>query len=163
MLKTSENFRGNILGVLRVTLGAMFVWSALMKIERPMDFLDSVYQYQLFGAKADLLLAICIPWAELVAAICLLGGIFLNGAFVLTTLLGAGFVFAVGSALERGLNISCGCFASPSDSQIGYGTLLRSISVLAGGLIGLLLVRRVIPNNTLPEQSSPHPQIHGSH
>jgi hypothetical protein len=147
-----------LLGTIRFVIGAMLLWGSLTKIGRPFEFLNTIYHYQMSGPKLSLMVAICIPWLELTAAICLLGGIFLDGALVITCLLGAIFSVAVGSALLRGLKISCGCFTSANDLQIGYRTLVRSLSILLAGLVGLWLLRRTTPEPTaLLNTGSPTP------
>jgi len=71
-----------------------------------------------------------LPWAELLVGICLIGGIFISGALLVSIAMGAMFSFVISSALYRGLNISCGCFSALSAEQIGYTTLIRALLIL---------------------------------
>jgi hypothetical protein len=126
--------RGRLLSaflfVIRVGLGCMFLYSSLPKIRQPYDFLGDVYNYELLGPKLGVLVAMTLPWAELFVGICLIGGIFVGGALLVSLGMGAMFTFVLSSALYRGLNISCGCFSSSSTEQIGYATLIRALVIM---------------------------------
>ncbi len=111
--------------IVRLALGCMFLISALPKIRQPYDFLGDVYGYELVGPKLGMLIAMTMPWAELLVSICLLGSIFVGGALLISAGMAAVFTFALSSALYRGLEISCGCFGGGGDS-IGYSTVIRA-------------------------------------
>lgn len=116
--------------LVRIGLGCMFLWSSLPKIRQPYDFLSDVYSYELVGPKLGMLVAMTLPWMELLVGICLVGGIFVGGALLASVGLGATFTFVIASALYRGLEISCGCFSSSAGDQISYLTLVRAIVIL---------------------------------
>jgi uncharacterized membrane protein YphA (DoxX/SURF4 family) len=116
--------------VVRLGLGCLFLWSSLPKIRQPYDFLSSVYNYELVGPRLGVLIAMTLPWAELLVGICLVGGIFVSGALLVSTAMAAMFIFVIASALYRGLPISCGCFSAPGAGAIGYSTLIRSCAIL---------------------------------
>jgi uncharacterized membrane protein YphA (DoxX/SURF4 family) len=120
--------------VVRVALGCMFLYSALPKIRQPYDFLSTVYSYELVGPKLGLLVAMVLPWLELLVGICLLGGIFVSGALLASAGMAAMFAFVLGWALYQGMRISCGCFGGGS-APIGYLTLLRAIGILLASLL----------------------------
>ena len=50
-------------------------------------------------------LAITLPWIELFAGICLIIGVFIDGATVLVVLMNIVFIFAISQALARGISI----------------------------------------------------------
>lgn len=118
--------------IIRVTLGCLFVWSSLPKVFLPHRFLGDVYAYRLAEPVLGMIVAMVLPWCELLTGICLLGGVFVSGA--LLTCMGMALVFlvAVSWALYQGLNISCGCFGSSASVPIGSGTLVRIIAILVG-------------------------------
>ena len=126
--------RGRLLSaflfIIRVGLGCMFLYSSLPKIRQPYDFLGDVYNFEILGPKLGVLVAMTLPWAELLVGICLIGGIFVSGALLVSIAMGAMFSFVIASALYRGLNISCGCFSSSSAEQIGYITLIRALVIM---------------------------------
>lgn len=131
--------------LLRFGLGIMFLTSSVPKIRQPYDFLSSVYNYELVGPKLGVLVAMVLPWAELLVGICLIGGIFVSGALLVSIAMGAIFSFAVASALQRELNISCGCFSASSTEQISYVTLIRALVIMLISAIAYLSVMCVRP------------------
>lgn len=132
--------------IVRIGLGCTFLYSSLPKIRQPYDFLSSVYKYEMVGPKLGLLIAMVLPWAELMVGVCLLGGIFVGGALLVSIALGAMFTFVIGSAMYRGLNISCGCFSSTG--SIGYATLIRACAVMLFSLAAYIIVICVQPGST---------------
>lgn len=134
--------------VVRLGLGCLFLWSSLPKIRQPYDFLSSVYSYELVGPKLGVLVAMTLPWAELLVGICLLGGIFVSGALLASIGMAAMFTFVLTSALYRGLQISCGCFSASGAGVIGYSTLIRACAIFLASiaayisLVGLRLEDR---------------------
>ncbi len=127
---------GYFLLAARLALGGILLWSCLPKLYQPYDFLSNVYQYELVGPKLGMLVAMALPWMELILGICLLGGIFSGGALLATVALMAVFVFCQGSALYHGLAIACGCFETSNAGFISYATLLRTLLFLALALAG---------------------------
>ena len=127
---TRQRLRSGFTIAVRLGLGCLFLYGSLPKIRQPYDFLSSVYNYELVGPKLGMLAAMVLPWAELLVGICLIGGIFVSGALLVSIGMGAMFSFVIGSALYRGLNISCGCFSASSVEQIGYTTLIRACVIM---------------------------------
>lgn len=124
-----------VLGI-RFLLGGIFVWSGLAKIRQPYDFLSNVYDYELVGAKLGLLVAVVLPWLEVLVGAALLIGLFAGGGMLGAFFLCALFVGVQSSALARGLTIACGCFSATSAGLISYTTLIRtSLLLLASGAI----------------------------
>lgn len=109
--------------VCRVGLGVSFLLSAVPKLQMPYQFLSSIYGYEIVGPLAGIFLAVSLPWLEIVLAILLLGDIFVGPAFLLSALLSSLFVFAQGSALYHGLDISCGCFSQAEPDMVSFVTL----------------------------------------
>ena len=120
--------------LVRLGLGCMFIYSALPKIRQPYDFLHDVYNYEIVGPKLGLLVAMTLPWLELLAGICLLGGIFVGGALLVSAGMAVMFSFVISWALYQGLDISCGCFGSGAE-KITYVTLIRAIGIFLASLL----------------------------
>ena len=131
--------------LIRIALGAVFLWSSLPKLRQPYDFLGSVYQYEMVGPKLGVFVATVLPWLEALLGVCLLGSVFVRGSLLLAAGLLAFFTFAQASVLWRGLAISCGCFGS-SGELISYATVLRTALLFVAALVAftlpLLLSRR---------------------
>jgi putative oxidoreductase len=128
----------------RMGLGAMFIMSSLPKIRQPYMFLGNVYGYELVGPKLGVLVAMVLPWVELFAGVCLVGGVFVGGALLISMGMGAMFTFVLASALWRHLDISCGCFSSSAAGKISYVTLIRAIVITvlsAAAYAGVILLQ----------------------
>ena len=125
--------------VARVGLGCLFLWSSLPKIRQPYDFLSNVYNYELVGPKLGMLMAMTLPWLELLVGICLVGGIFVSGALLASVGMAAMFTFVLASALYRGLEISCGCFGASAE-VISSSTLIRACLILLFSLAAYICV-----------------------
>jgi hypothetical protein len=140
----------------------MFIMSSVPKIQRPYEFLGSIYGYELVGPKMGMLVAMVPPWVELFAGVCLVGGVFVGGAMLASVGMGMLFTFVLGSALYRHLDISCGCFSNAGAGKISYLTLIRGIVITAvsasayGGTI-LLAPKQWQPSAAEP---NPHEQAH---
>lgn len=136
---------------LQLLLGLLYLWSSAPKIRQPYDFLGSVYNYELVGPKLGILAAITIPWLELLIGICLIGGIFVGGALLISTGLGVMFTYVLSSALYRGLEITCGCFGSAE--IIGYPTLIRALAVLLVSILAYiaLVIQQPYSKLAMPE------------
>ena len=132
----------------------MFLYSSLPKIRQPYDFLSNVYNFELVGPKLGMLTAMVLPWVELLVGICLIGGIFVSGALLVSIGMGAMFSFVIGSALYRGLNISCGCFSASSAEQIGYITLIRACVIMLLSIAAYIgtITRRSYSSQAISEQ-----------
>lgn len=137
---TRKRFMTGFALVVRLGLGCMFLYSSLPKIRQPYDFLSNVYNFELVGPKLGLLTAMTLPWVELLVGICLIGGIFIGGALLVSIGMGAMFSFVIASALYRGLNISCGCFSASSVEQIGYTTLIRACVIMLISAVAYLSI-----------------------
>ncbi len=119
----------------RLGLGCLFVWSGIPKIRQPYDFLSSVYTYELVGPQLGMLVAIVLPWLELLVGVCLVGGVFVGGALLTCTGMATMFTFVIASGLHRGLRISCGCFSASGGGVIDYLTLIRAVAILLVSMI----------------------------
>ena len=137
---TRQRLRSGFTIAVRLGLGCLFLYGSLPKIRQPYDFLSSVYNYELVGPKLGMLAAMVLPWAELLVGICLIGGIFVSGALLVSIAMGAMFSFVIASALYRGLNISCGCFSASSTEQIGYITLIRALVIMLISAVAYLSI-----------------------
>lgn len=101
-----------ILFVLRLIVGGVFVWAGVLKIADPLEFAQSIKNYQFFPQEMIFFIAIILPWVEALSGGFLILGIFKRSSAVLISLLLAGFIGLVGLALLRGIDTSCGCFGS---------------------------------------------------
>ncbi len=126
-----------LLRALRLALGVLFLVAALAKIGDAASFAREVHNFRLAPLWSENLVAIVLPWIELVAGLALVTGLKARaGAFVALALM-AGFTLAVGIAWARGLDFECGCFGKAIASRIGAAkfaqntgwTLLAALAV----------------------------------
>ena len=80
------------------------------------------------------LFAILLPWVELYVGACLILGIFVDGATLLSIGMMVMFVVALTQAIGRGLDIECGCFKQEG-SRVGLDPLFRDIVWLAMSIV----------------------------
>jgi uncharacterized membrane protein YphA (DoxX/SURF4 family) len=129
-------------------LGVLFVGACLHKIAEPHSFAVDVATYDILPLALVNLVALTLPWVELSAGGMLLAGWRVRAAAFLVAGMMVVFLAALVVALARGLDMSCGCFASESAGHdpISRLTLLRdlgwlglAVCVLAfdRGLVGL--------------------------
>ena len=124
----------------RLGLAAVFLSAAIPKILEPDLFASSIYNYQMMPVWGINVMAIGLPWLELVVGVFIGLGLWTRASALIVSVLMVVFVIAFASATSRGLNISCGCF------EVGEGhaasSLLQVLARDAAFLVaGLLLVR----------------------
>ncbi len=104
--------------VLRLLLGAYFVYASLDKIADPAAFAKVVYQWQVLGPVLSNLLAVTLPWVEILAGGLLIFGVWRKEAALVIALLLVVFLLAAGSVLARGIDIeNCGCTSLAKSEQ----------------------------------------------
>ena len=103
----------------RFILGFVFIYASLDKIADPMAFSDNIDNYHISPVQLNNLAALFIPWLELVIGLCLITGVFLDGAAIISMLLMAFFIFIITQAYLRGISLHCGCFKGSADPGMG--------------------------------------------
>ena len=152
----------------RALLGGVFLWAGVTKALDPAAFGLEIARYRILPHEAINVVALTLPWLELVAAVALLLGLYARAAALLCGAMMVVFIAALGSALSRGLDISCGCFgAQPGAARISGLTLARDLLWLAwaaqvalfdrgvAGLDGVLERRRVRQASPLAAPPAP--------
>lgn len=103
-----------LLLVFRLIVGGVFIWAGVEKIADPLGFAQTIKNYRAFPHQLILAVAIALPWVELLSGAGLIAGILKKSSALLTSLLLAGFIVLVGSAILRGIDTACGCFGGLS-------------------------------------------------
>ncbi|HIB61251.1 MAG TPA: DoxX family membrane protein [Candidatus Marinimicrobia bacterium] len=117
--------------ICRIFLGFLFIYASLEKILQPEEFAKQVGYYKALPFGLENLLAIVLPWTELIVGICLLAGLFVDGAALLSIIMMLVFILAISQAMLRGIDITCGCFKVSADSEkLGLHTIIRDIIFL---------------------------------
>jgi uncharacterized membrane protein YphA (DoxX/SURF4 family) len=119
--------------VLRIALGAVFVYAAWLKLRDPWQmFAMSIDSYQLLPMWAVRVVARTLPWVELLLGLLLITGFWLRISATAVSLMLLVFFSLIVRAWAKGMEISCGCFG-PGET-ISWKTMLRDGSLLAAAL-----------------------------
>jgi uncharacterized membrane protein YphA (DoxX/SURF4 family) len=120
--------------VLRVALGAVFVYAAWLKLREPWAlFAIGIDSYQVLPLWAVESVARALPWFELLLGALLIVGVWRRASTAITSLLLAMFFTLMIRAMVKGLDIDCGCFG-PGE-RLSWVTLLRDGALLATSLL----------------------------
>lgn len=126
----------------RLAAGATFLYASLDKIADPAGFAQAIYNYRLLPDALLHPFALLLPWLEAVVGAALIAGLARRGAALLAAGMTVMFIAAVGTALARGLDISCGCFHTRGGDGVGTSLLLRDLALLAACVTPLRLAAR---------------------
>jgi len=116
--------------LVRVAVGALFVFAGATKAYDPGAFAIEIQRYQLVPWIVAALVSVYLPWLEMLSGALLLLKRFERGALFLTTLLLLIFTLALASAMFRGLSIDCGCFGKAFTATGTTVPLLRNLLLL---------------------------------
>jgi putative oxidoreductase len=94
----------------QLALGVFFVAAALPKIVDPPSFAHMVYNYRIVPGSFVNLMAITMPWIELLCGLALILDIWKEAARTIIGAMLVIFIVAIGINLARGNAIDCGCF-----------------------------------------------------
>lgn len=120
----------------RIALTGVFLAAALPKIADPLAFAEAVYRYQILPYALVNLVALFLPWMELIAAVALWWPRFRPAAGLSLGVMLAVFTVAIAVNLARGVDMTCGCFSVDKDAERMSGwNLARNAA-----LIGMVLV-----------------------
>ena len=125
-------FKGPLVILCRLVLGGVFIYASLDKIANPAEFAKAIGNYHVLPFGLENLLALFLPWLELITGILLIAGIMVDGATILIISMNIVFIFAISQALARGISIECGCFSVSTEggSNIGFQTILSDFVYL---------------------------------
>jgi putative oxidoreductase len=123
-----------LLLILRLILGFVFIYAGAEKITTPIEFAESISNYQLLNAFFITLTSVLLPWLEVFCGILLVSGVAVKeNAFIISAMLGV-FIIAGLISLARGLDIDCGCFGDAS-AKLGFMKIFENTLLLAAGII----------------------------
>ena len=153
--------------LLRLLLGGFFVYASLDKIASPAAFARIVYEWQVAGPVPSNLVAVTLPWVELLAAALLIAGVWRREASLVIALLLVVFLAAAGSVLARGIDVeNCGCTSlaksEPAASWppawtrgVGWFLLTRNVVLLGVALVLAGVAPRRLPPPPPPPGGGP--------
>jgi len=134
---------------IRYYLGFIFITACWHKILHPDSFALDIATYQILPMVFVNLLAITLPWVELASGLMLFLGWKTRAAALLVTGMMLIFTIALVIAVLRGLDMSCGCFASQgvAEDPISWVTVARDLIWLSLSLFVLFFDRSFLGLN----------------
>ncbi len=132
--------------LLELLIALLFLYAGAAKALDPATFTTDVENYRLLPALPSALVAVYLPWLELVTALALLLNRLRAASLLLLLAMGAAFSVALASAWARSLDISCGCFGTQGGSVVP--ALIRALVLLA--CLAWLLRRELRPPSQDP-------------
>ena len=139
--------------ITRIILGAVFVWASFGKIMEPGDFARSISNYHIVPFGIENIIALILPWLELLIGMGLILGIMVDGSVQISAILLIMFILMIGQAMLRGFNIECGCGLKEGE-MIGLNKILENIVFIGGAYIVMQRRKRffeIFPKTPLSE------------
>jgi uncharacterized membrane protein YphA (DoxX/SURF4 family) len=124
---------------LALLVGGVFLYACWDKILEPRKFAAIIYQYQVIGPSARAgflpanLLAVTLPWVELVTGLLLVTGLWRREAAAVAGGMLVMFLAAIGIATAQGVDVAnCGCFSVGEHGRTpGWVLVLQDLGLLA--------------------------------
>jgi uncharacterized membrane protein YphA (DoxX/SURF4 family) len=113
-----------VVWVCRLVVAAVLIFAAVQKIWMPLEFARLIREYHLLPDQVLNLVAVVLPWLEIVCGLCFLSGLWLMGTAVLLSSLNIIFVIAI--AYRAWLIMSStgvGFFDLSYDCGCGFGVV----------------------------------------
>lgn len=116
----------------RWIIGLTFIYASFHKILAPADFAKIVYGYDLFPNEAINVIAIVIPFVELIAGLALILGLYPRAAALIINGMLVAYTIVLSINLIRGHEFDCGCFSAKEAGifSSAESTLVRDIVYL---------------------------------
>lgn len=122
--------------IFAVGLGGIFLYAAHDKVLDPRPLVTIIWGYRLVPPALTNLIAIYMPWMELLVGLGLLTGLGRRAAAGWATVLLTVFTTALVINAIRGINVACGCFStSAQDVQNAWLLALRDLPMLAAAVV----------------------------
>jgi len=120
--------------VCRLLFAAAFVLAGIGKMLDAAGFATVIFNYQILPAKMIYAVALIMPAVELLGGLALFCNVLVRGTLVALNALMIVFLAAMGLAMARGLDVTCGCFGGAGQT-VSKETLARDAALLVVGLI----------------------------
>ena len=119
----------------RIALAGLFLYAGIAKLRDLQQFAVDVHNYRLTAWPLSILVAVYLPWLEIVSAIGLLFRRLYSGALATIGMLSLLFTVVLSLAWVRGLDISCGCLGKGGATSV-TDALIRDLFILV--VVGFL-------------------------
>jgi putative oxidoreductase len=118
-----------IISLSRFFLGLLFIWAGISKIIDPINFSRNIHNYRLFSINISFIIAIILPWIELICGLCLVFGVRIKSSSLLISSVLTLFILIILITMSRGINVDCGCFGKESGT-VDWKLLIQDITLL---------------------------------
>ncbi len=125
---------------LSVSLGIIFLMSAIPKLRRPNGFLFAVLEYRILPPFLSKFYGRLLPPLELFLALLLFTGTNVRLAASVLSLLICSFLIAVSINIARGRDLDCNCFGTKLRRRIGWSLLIEDGILLISTIVLVILV-----------------------
>ncbi len=125
----------------QLAIGVIFGAAGLAKLGNLPAFAYEIHNFRIIPIPTENVLAMTLPWIEILMGLALVLGIRERAAAVLSALLMTVFTLAVVQALVRDLNINCGCFGKADAQAVGLKKLAENLGMLAVAVVASLRTR----------------------
>lgn len=129
-----EPMKKHLAAVLRVALGAVFLYAGVIKIANPAAFAGSIANYQVLPYVGNYLVAAVLPWVEVICGGLLVTGWRARSAAALVAIMNVVFIVLLLSTVARGLDIDCGCFRQGGEKTSAWTAIFRDVLLLAAAV-----------------------------
>ena len=120
-----------VLLIVRLVVGGVFIVAGALKIQQPATLAADIGNYRLVPHEAINLLAIVLPWIEVVAGSLLALGTWKRASATVIAVMLIVFLVAIGQALARGLDVRCGCFGTVEARKVSVLAVGEDVALLA--------------------------------
>ena len=106
--------------IFRIILGIVFIYASYHKILDPAVFSKNIHNFHTTDNLiwVENLVALILPWLELIVGVFLIFGVFLEGSTSITIGLYIFFIIILSQAVFRGIDVHCGCFKLETDAGV---------------------------------------------
>ena len=106
--------------IFRIILGIIFIYASYSKILDPSAFSQNIHNFHTTDnlVWVENLVALILPWLELIVGVFLIFGVFLEGSTSITIGLYIFFIIILSQAVFRGIDVHCGCFKTEADAGV---------------------------------------------
>lgn len=132
--------------ILRLFVGYYLIYASMSKIPYPAQFADILASYRLFPFPIVKLIAVVIPWMELVTGLFIIIGLRNRATALLIMFLFVGFNIAVGLNVIVGSPITCGCYDTVGEPvswiKVGKNTIWLLFTIQVFFFDRIMLLRK---------------------
>ena len=115
--------------IARILIGGILIYSGISKVIYTSGFASAIDNYHIIPLGLENSFAIILPWLELTVGICLIFGIFTDGAAFMVIVMMVIFIIAITYAIISGYNIECGCGLKTGE-MIGIQKIIEDFTYL---------------------------------